>query len=79
MLFIPLFCELSRSFLAVPDGEKLNWLSMPIALLNSQNNRRAFSRGRIRSIGFAHCDKKHLRNVLALFKQDILRVFAGVN
>ena len=44
MLFIRLFGELSRPLLAVPDGEKLNLLSMPIDLLNSTNKRRALSR-----------------------------------
>jgi len=44
MLFIRLLAELSRPLLAVPDGEKLYWLSMPIDLLNSTNNRRALSR-----------------------------------
>jgi hypothetical protein len=31
---LPILSELSRPFLAVPDGEKLNWLSLPIDLLN---------------------------------------------
>jgi hypothetical protein len=43
LLFRLLF-KLSRPLLAVPDGEKLNWLSMPIDLLNLNNNRRALSR-----------------------------------
>jgi len=43
-LLLRLLTKLSRSLLAVPDGEKLNWLSIPIDLQNLANNRRALSR-----------------------------------
>jgi hypothetical protein len=36
--------KFSRPLLAVPDSEKLNWLSMPIDQQNLTNNRRALSR-----------------------------------
>jgi hypothetical protein len=44
MLFIRILGKLSRPLLAAPDGEKLNWLSMPIELLNLPNIQRALSR-----------------------------------
>jgi hypothetical protein len=43
-LSLRLLTKLSRPLLAVPDSEKLNWLSMPIDLQNLANNRRALSR-----------------------------------
>tara|TARA_R110000868_G_scaffold201909_3_gene449409 strand:- start:1287 stop:1613 length:327 start_codon:yes stop_codon:yes gene_type:complete len=43
-LSLRLLIKLSRPLLAVPDGEKLNWLSLPIDLHNLTNNRRALSR-----------------------------------
>jgi hypothetical protein len=43
-LLLRLLTKLSRPLLVVPDGEKLNWLSMPIDPHNLANNRRALSR-----------------------------------
>ncbi|MBL4630105.1 MAG: hypothetical protein JKY14_02760 [Paraglaciecola sp.] len=47
-VWVPIIMDvLLTNFKGVTSGwiDKLNWLSMPITLLNSQNNRRAFSRG----------------------------------
>ena len=66
MLFIRLFGELSRPLLAVPDGEKLNLLSMPIDLLNSPNLRRALSR------------EKNQKHWCCRFSMILLAIIAGV-
>jgi hypothetical protein len=43
-LSLRLLTKLCRPLLAVPYGEKLNWLSLPIDLQNLTNNRRTLSR-----------------------------------
>jgi hypothetical protein len=43
-LSLRLLVKFSRPLLAVPDSEKLNWLSMPIDQQNLTNKRRALSR-----------------------------------
>ncbi|KXI27488.1 hypothetical protein AX660_22530 [Paraglaciecola hydrolytica] len=43
-LLLRLLTKLSRPLLAVPDSEKLNWLSLPIDPHNLANKRRALSR-----------------------------------